>query len=171
MHACGEDEGGGATPGGDVVRRAWPDSVHTPDRSRRWNAPRQLLESCAAGSRASPRRVSVDRTSISTMATCPRWKRAKSSATSQWESSRKVGSSVTTLKPGDRVVVPFTISCGSCWFCQHGLFSLCDTPNPNKAMAARIMRHSPAGLFGYSHMLDAFPGGRAEFERVPISVT
>ncbi len=81
----------------------------------------------------------------------------------------EVGSAVTTLKPGDRVVVPFTISCGACWFCQHGLFSLCDTSNPNKAMAAKIMGHSPAGLFGYSHMLGAFPGGQAEFLRVPFA--
>jgi len=83
----------------------------------------------------------------------------------------EVVDSVTSLKPNDRVVVPFTISFGSCWFCQHGFFSQCYTPNLNKAMAARIMRHSPAGLFDYSHMFDAFPGGRAELERVPISVT
>jgi threonine dehydrogenase-like Zn-dependent dehydrogenase len=81
----------------------------------------------------------------------------------------EVGSAVSRLKPGDRVVVPFTISCGSCWFCQHGLYSLCETSNPNKAMAAKIMGHSPAGLFGYSHMLGAFPGGQAEFLRVPFA--
>ena len=50
------------------------------------------------------------------------------------------------LKPGDRVVVPFTISCGSCFFCQNGLFSLCDTSNPNAEMARKAMGHSPAGL-------------------------
>jgi threonine dehydrogenase-like Zn-dependent dehydrogenase len=81
----------------------------------------------------------------------------------------EVGSAVTKLKRGDRVVVPFTISCGACWFCQQGLFSLCDTSNPNKEMAAKIMGHSPAGLFGYSHMLGAFPGGQAEFLRVPFA--
>lgn len=79
----------------------------------------------------------------------------------------EVGSAVTKLKPGDRVVVPFTISCGSCWFCERGLFSLCDRTNPNAPMAAKIMGHSPAGLFGYSHMLGGFPGGQAEFLRVP----
>jgi threonine dehydrogenase-like Zn-dependent dehydrogenase len=73
------------------------------------------------------------------------------------------------LKQGDRVVVPFTVSCEFCWFCQHGLFSLCDTINPNKAMAAKIMGHSPAGLFGYSHRRGAFPGGQAEYLRVPYA--
>jgi threonine dehydrogenase-like Zn-dependent dehydrogenase len=81
----------------------------------------------------------------------------------------EVGSAVTKLKRGDRVVVPFTISCGSCWFCTHGLYSLCDTTNPNAAMAAKIMGHSPAGLFGYSHLLGGFPGGQAEYLRVPFA--
>jgi threonine dehydrogenase-like Zn-dependent dehydrogenase len=81
----------------------------------------------------------------------------------------EVGAGVTKLKPGDRVVVPFTISCGSCWFCQHGLYSLCDRSNPNKEMAAKIMGHSPAGLFGYSHLLGGFPGGQAEYLRVPYA--
>jgi len=81
----------------------------------------------------------------------------------------EVGSAVTKLKRGDRVVVPFTICCGTCWFCQHGLFSLCDTTNPNKALAAKIMGHSPAGLFGYSHLLGGFPGGQAEYLRVPYA--
>ncbi|HEV2530077.1 MAG TPA: zinc-dependent alcohol dehydrogenase [Thermomicrobiales bacterium] len=79
----------------------------------------------------------------------------------------EVGSAVTKLKRGDRVVVPFTISCGECWFCQRKLYSLCDRTNPNSAMAAKVMGHSPAGLFGYSHMLGGFPGGQAEFLRVP----
>jgi threonine dehydrogenase-like Zn-dependent dehydrogenase len=81
----------------------------------------------------------------------------------------EVGSAVTKLKRGDRVVVPFTISCGNCWFCNHGLYSLCDTTNPNAAMAAKIMGHSPAGLFGYSHLLGGFPGGQAEYLRVPFA--
>jgi len=81
----------------------------------------------------------------------------------------EVGRGVTKLKRGDRVVVPFTISCGSCWFCQRGFYSLCDQSNPNKEMAAKIMGHSPAGLFGYSHMLGAFPGGQAEYLRVPYA--
>ncbi|MDO9119265.1 MAG: zinc-dependent alcohol dehydrogenase [Nitrospira sp.] len=73
------------------------------------------------------------------------------------------------LKPGDRVVVPFTISCGSCFFCQKGLFSLCATSNPNAEVARKAMGHSPAGLFGFSHMLGGFAGGQAEYVRVPFA--
>ena len=81
----------------------------------------------------------------------------------------EVGSAITTLRPGDRVVVPFTISCGTCFFCQQGLFALCDTSNPNAEVARKAMGHSPAGLFGYSHMLGGFPGGQAEYLRVPFA--
>jgi threonine dehydrogenase-like Zn-dependent dehydrogenase len=81
----------------------------------------------------------------------------------------EVGSAVTALKRGDRVVVPFTISCGQCWFCQRGFFSACDVSNPNKEMAAKLMGHSPAGLFGYSHLLGGFAGGQAEYLRVPYA--
>lgn len=81
----------------------------------------------------------------------------------------EVGSGVTNLKKGDRMVIPFTISCGTCYFCQKGLFSCCDTSNPNAEMAAKVMGHSPAGLFGYSHMLGGFPGGQAEYLRVPFA--
>ena len=79
----------------------------------------------------------------------------------------ELGSAVTNLKKGDRVVVPFTMSCGKCFFCQKKLFSCCEESNPNKAMAEKVMGHSPAGLFGYSHMLGGFPGGQAEYLRVP----
>jgi len=81
----------------------------------------------------------------------------------------EVGSAITNLKKGDRVVVPFTISCGHCFFCQKQLYSCCDTSNPNAAMAAKQMGYSPAGLFGYSHMLGGFPGGQAEYLRVPFA--
>jgi threonine dehydrogenase-like Zn-dependent dehydrogenase len=81
----------------------------------------------------------------------------------------EVGSAITTLQKGDRVVVPFTISCGSCWFCSRGLFSLCDTTNPNAEMAVKAMGHSPAGLFGFSHMLGGYCGGQAEYLRVPMA--
>jgi threonine dehydrogenase-like Zn-dependent dehydrogenase len=81
----------------------------------------------------------------------------------------EVGSAVKNLKKGDRVVVPFTISCGDCLFCKKTLFSCCDTSNPNKEMAAKVMGHSPAGLFGYSHMLGGFAGGQAEYLRVPFA--
>ena len=81
----------------------------------------------------------------------------------------EVGSGVRTLKVGDRVVVPFTISCGECFFCQKGLTSCCDVSNPNKEIAAKAMGHSPAGMFGYSHMLGGFSGGQAEYVRVPYA--
>ena len=81
----------------------------------------------------------------------------------------EVGSEVETLQEGDRVVVPFTISCGSCWFCGHDLYSLCDDSNPNAEMAQEAMGHSPAGLFGYSHMLGGYAGGQAEYLRVPYA--
>ncbi|QDV36990.1 zinc-dependent alcohol dehydrogenase [Tautonia plasticadhaerens] len=81
----------------------------------------------------------------------------------------EVGKSVTKLKPGDRVVVPFTISCGTCWFCERQLYSLCDNSNPNAEIARQAMGQSPAGLFGYSHMLGAYPGGQAEYLRVPYA--
>jgi threonine dehydrogenase-like Zn-dependent dehydrogenase len=81
----------------------------------------------------------------------------------------EVGKGVTNLQKGDRVVVPFTIACGHCWFCEHTLYSLCDTTNPNYEMCAKIMGHSPAALFGYSHLLGGIPGGQAEYLRVPMA--
>ena len=81
----------------------------------------------------------------------------------------EVGRDVRNLKIGDRVVVPFTISCGACWFCERTLFSLCDVTNPNAELARAAMGQSPAGLFGYSHMLGGFPGGQAQYLRVPYS--
>ncbi len=81
----------------------------------------------------------------------------------------EVGSAVTGLKKGDRVVVPFTISCGTCWFCEKTLFSLCDNSNPNAEIAREAMGQSPAGLFGFSHMLGGYAGGQAEYLRVPYA--
>jgi threonine dehydrogenase-like Zn-dependent dehydrogenase len=81
----------------------------------------------------------------------------------------ELGSEVKNLKIGDRVVVPFTISCGQCFFCQKGLFSCCDRTNPNAEMAAKAMGQSPAGLFGFSHMLGGYAGGQAEYLRVPMA--
>ena len=81
----------------------------------------------------------------------------------------EVGSAVRNLQRGDRVVVPFTISCGSCFFCKKTLFSLCDNSNPNAEIARKMMGQSPAGLFGFSHMLGGFPGGQAEYLRVPFA--
>jgi threonine dehydrogenase-like Zn-dependent dehydrogenase len=81
----------------------------------------------------------------------------------------EVGSANKALKVGDRVVVPFTISCGECFFCKRGYFSGCERSNPNKPMAEKLWGHSPAGLFGYSHLLGGFAGGQAEYLRVPYA--
>jgi threonine dehydrogenase-like Zn-dependent dehydrogenase len=81
----------------------------------------------------------------------------------------EVGRGVKNLKVGDRVVVPFPISCGACLACQAGMFSLCENSNPNAWMAEKLMGHSPAGVFGYSHMLGGFAGGQAEYARVPFA--
>ncbi len=80
-----------------------------------------------------------------------------------------VGSAVKNVQKGDRVVVPFTISCGSCFFCQRDLWSLCDNSNPNAWMAEKLYGHSPAGLFGYSHLFGGYAGGQAEYARVPFA--
>jgi threonine dehydrogenase-like Zn-dependent dehydrogenase len=81
----------------------------------------------------------------------------------------EVGRDVKNLKPGDRVVVPFPIACGQCFFCQRGETSLCENSNPNAWMAEKLWGHSPAGLFGYSHLLGGFAGGQAEYARVPFA--
>ncbi|MBD0346102.1 MAG: glutathione-dependent formaldehyde dehydrogenase, partial [Coleofasciculus sp. Co-bin14] len=81
----------------------------------------------------------------------------------------ELGSEVRNVKVGDRVVVPFTISCGNCFFCNRDLWSLCDNSNPNGWMAEKMYGHSPAGLFGYSHMLGGYAGGQAEYARVPFA--
>ncbi len=81
----------------------------------------------------------------------------------------EVGSGVTKFKKGDRVVVPFVIACGHCWFCEHTFFSCCDNTNPNHKIAEAAMGMSPAGLFGFSHMLGGYPGGQAEYLRVPCA--
>ena len=81
----------------------------------------------------------------------------------------EVGSKVQTLEVGDRVVVPFTISCGACWFCRNDLYSLCDNSNPNAELASKSMGHSTAGLFGYSHVMGGYAGGQAEYLRVPYA--
>jgi threonine dehydrogenase-like Zn-dependent dehydrogenase len=81
----------------------------------------------------------------------------------------EVGSQVKNLNIGDRVVVPFTISCGSCFFCNRDLWSLCDNSNPNAWMAEKLYGHSPSGLFGYSHLLGGYAGGQAEYARIPFA--
>jgi threonine dehydrogenase-like Zn-dependent dehydrogenase len=79
------------------------------------------------------------------------------------------GKAVANLRVGDRVVVPFPIACGGCFFCTHDLWSLCDNTNPNREMAEKLYGYSGAGLFGYSHMYGGYPGGQAEYVRVPFA--
>ena len=81
----------------------------------------------------------------------------------------EVGSEVHNLHPGDRVVVPFPIACGRCSFCQQQLWSLCDNTNPNAWVAEKLMGYSPAGIYGYSHMLGGYAGGQAQYARVPFA--
>ncbi len=79
------------------------------------------------------------------------------------------GISAEKLKVGDRVVVPFTIACGRCFFCQKQLWSCCDNSNPNYWVAEKLMGFSPSGLFGYTHMLGGYAGGQAQYARVPFA--
>jgi threonine dehydrogenase-like Zn-dependent dehydrogenase len=80
-----------------------------------------------------------------------------------------VGSEVKNLTTGDWVVVPFAIACGRCFFCKRELWSLCDNTNPNAWIADTAYGYSGAGLFGYSHMYGGYPGGQAEYVRVPFA--
>ena len=82
----------------------------------------------------------------------------------------EVGSGVNGhLKKGDRIVVPFTIICGECDQCKRGNFSVCETTNRNKKMADKVFGHTTAGLFGYTHLTGGYPGGQAEYLRVPYA--
>ncbi len=99
------------------------------------------------------------------------WSRATSLATSSWAKSSKSAPafSAEKLKVGDRVVVPFTIACGNCFFCEQQLWSCCDNSNPNYWIAEKFMGYSPSGLFGYSHMTGGYAGGQAQYARVPFA--
>jgi threonine dehydrogenase-like Zn-dependent dehydrogenase len=81
----------------------------------------------------------------------------------------EVGNAVKNLKPGDRVVVPFTIACGKCFYCKQEKWSACDNTNPNAGMAETLYGYSGSGLFGYSHMMGGYAGGQAEYVRVPFA--
>jgi threonine dehydrogenase-like Zn-dependent dehydrogenase len=81
----------------------------------------------------------------------------------------EVGSENKKLKVGDRVVVPFTICCGECEQCRRQNFSVCEKSNRNRDLAAKMFGHTTAGLFGYSHITGGYPGGQAEFVRVPYA--
>lgn len=81
----------------------------------------------------------------------------------------EVGPEVKNRRVGDRVVVAFPISCGQCFFCKKELYSLCENTNPNAWMAEKFFGHSPAGIYGYSHLTGGFAGGQAEYVRVPFA--
>ena len=81
----------------------------------------------------------------------------------------EVGPEVKQRRVGDRVVVAFPISCGQCFFCKKELYSLCENTNPNAWMAEKFFGHSPAGIYGYSHLTGGFAGGQAEYVRVPFA--
>jgi threonine dehydrogenase-like Zn-dependent dehydrogenase len=81
----------------------------------------------------------------------------------------ELGSEVKNLAVGDRVVVPFPIACGHCYFCEEQLYSVCENSNPNAWMAEKMWGHSPAGIFGYSHLTGGYAGGQAEYARVPYA--
>lgn len=81
----------------------------------------------------------------------------------------EVGPEVKKLKVGDRVVVPFTIACGNCFFCRQQLWSACDNTNPNAYLAEAMFGYTPSGLFGYSHMTGGYAGGQAQYVRVPFA--
>ncbi len=81
----------------------------------------------------------------------------------------EVGAEVKTLKVGDRVIVPFPISCGRCWFCQNKMTSLCDNTNPNAWMNEAMNGFATAGIYGYSHLYGGYSGGQAQYVRVPFA--
>ncbi|HEY0156426.1 MAG TPA: zinc-dependent alcohol dehydrogenase [Thermoanaerobaculia bacterium] len=83
----------------------------------------------------------------------------------------ETGPSVKNLKVGDRIIVPFPIACGKCWFCSEQLYSLCDNTNPNAWMTEALMGYATAGIFGYSHMYGGYAGGQAQYVRVPYADT
>jgi threonine dehydrogenase-like Zn-dependent dehydrogenase len=80
-----------------------------------------------------------------------------------------LGPAVKNLAIGDRVVVPFPIACGACSACEAGFFSVCENSNPNALLAEKMFGHSPAGIYGYSHLTGGFAGGQAEYARVPFA--
>jgi threonine dehydrogenase-like Zn-dependent dehydrogenase len=76
---------------------------------------------------------------------------------------------VKNLRPGDRVIVPFPISCGNCWYCRNGQWSLCDNSNPNAWMLEALQGYGGAALYGYSHLYGGYAGGQAQYVRVPFA--
>ena len=81
----------------------------------------------------------------------------------------EVGAEVKNLAAGDRVIVPFPIACGRCWFCRNGLHAACDNTNPNAWMIEGLTGFGTAGIYGYSHMYGGYAGGQAQYVRVPFA--
>jgi threonine dehydrogenase-like Zn-dependent dehydrogenase len=81
----------------------------------------------------------------------------------------EVGRNVKRLKKGNRVVVPSFIVCGSCWYCEHGLYSLCDNTNPNPELQEPIFGYPTAGIYGYTHAFGGYAGSHAQYIRVPFA--
>jgi len=81
----------------------------------------------------------------------------------------EVGPGVANLRPGDRVIVPFPIACGHCYYCEHKLYAFCDNSNPNGWITENLYGQPTGGLFGYSHMMGGYAGGQAEYVRVPYA--
>ncbi len=81
----------------------------------------------------------------------------------------EVGKGVNTLKVGDRVVVPSTIGCGNCFYCQRDMWSLCDNSNPNGWMEEKLWGNITSAIYGYSHLLGGYAGAQAEYVRVPFA--
>jgi len=81
----------------------------------------------------------------------------------------EVGKGVKNLKAGDRVVVPFPIACGNCYFCKRDEWSSCENSNPNATLAEKMWGHHTCGIFGYSHLTGGYAGGQAEYVRVPFA--
>ena len=81
----------------------------------------------------------------------------------------ELGAEVRNLKIGDRVVVPFPIACGNCFFCEKEQYSLCENSNPNAWMAEKMYGHAACGIYGYSHLTGGYAGGQAVYARVPFA--
>jgi threonine dehydrogenase-like Zn-dependent dehydrogenase len=81
----------------------------------------------------------------------------------------EVGRGVSNLRPGDRVVVPFAISCGACGQCLRENYSCCENSNPNAWIPEAMMGHPVCDIFGYSHLTGGYAGGQAEYVRVPFA--
>ncbi|MBF6168846.1 glutathione-dependent formaldehyde dehydrogenase [Streptomyces gardneri] len=80
----------------------------------------------------------------------------------------EIGAEVTSTKVGDRVVVPSFIGCTSCWYCDHELYALCDTTNPNGALQQPILGYPSGGIYGYTHPFGGYQGSHAQYIRVPF---